>query len=87
MASLATDAEDTLEGVSEVAIEDSVDDRVHGRVAVTSPEEHGEHLVGNFEVEEGSNGVCDEEGKPAEDEGQHDNAKDDCGTPLTLLGQ
>ena len=85
---MTSPAEDPLEGVSELRAEDSVDDRVEGRVEVAQPEEEGKKVLIEFadvvEVAERKHDGHEEERQPADDECPGDDGQRLGGLPLTL---
>lgn len=84
----APEEQDLLERLPEVPVQGGVDDRVQQRVGIAQPEEeagegrgYGRRVVPQEGPDEGE----DEEGKPADGEGAHDDAQG--GGRLALLGQ
>lgn len=67
--------DDSLERLPEVTGEESVDERIDGRVAVAKPEENGEQCVVDAVIAEGPGEVHGEEGQPADDEAPNDDGK------------
>ena len=63
--------------LTELPVEDGVDDGVHRRVDVTEPGEEGEDDGRNARRTEGADDVDGEERRPAEQEDAHDDAERD----------
>jgi len=78
-------AQHPLKGRPELGAEDSVDDRVQGRVEVAEPQKEGDEGVVELVVfEDGHHDRQDEEGKPAGDEGPGHDGQGLGGFPLPL---
>lgn len=77
-----------MEGMSEVPVEDGVNGRVEGAVAIANPEEEFKEGVGNptgFPAHT-IQAVAKEKGKPANNKHSHDNSQDKCESLLPGLG-
>lgn len=71
--------QDAFKRLPELRVEDGVDDRVEGRVAVAEPREYLEGDVRDAGLAEGRHDVDAEERHPAHEEHAHDDTHGDSG--------
>lgn len=77
-----------FESSPKISVEDGVYDGVERGVAVSEPEGRGETRGGDVALcAQGLQDVQHEEREPGQDEGRHDQAQDEGGSPFPRLGQ
>lgn len=74
---VSSSEEYVCKSVTEVPIEDGVDDRIQRRIAVSEPEDDGEQSTRDLHPGYRRDGIDGEEGEPAPDERGHDDTEYD----------